>query len=189
MESKPERPPPTPEEAAAALQAAETSSNQLAEALALPRWFHGSIGAAVAVQIATTAVGLGVDAGWAKALLGSGVVVFAVVAGVQLARLRARNGIWVGGLASRVVFGTASTASTAYVLALGAAIWAAFGDEWWLVAVCALAGGAGYAVSGVRWMRNYRGDPARHSRGESALLLAVLAVPVFAGIVLLVAGH
>jgi hypothetical protein len=35
-------------------------------------------------------------------------------------------------------------------------------------------------------MRSYRGDPAAHSRGESVLLLVALAVPVFAGAVLLV---
>ncbi|HXH78722.1 hypothetical protein [Nocardioides sp.] len=71
---------------------------------------------------------------------------------------------------------------------MGAAIWAAFEARWWLVGLCAIAGGIGYALSGVRWMRSYRGDPAAHSRGESVLLLFVLAVLVIAGAALLLVG-
>jgi len=100
-------------------------------------------------------------------------------------RFRRLNGVWVGGLASRVVFGGDAAASTAHFLAMGAAIWAAFEERWWLVGLCAIAGGAGYALCGVRWMRSYRSDPAAHSRGESVLLLVILVVPVLAGAVLL----
>jgi hypothetical protein len=69
---------------------------------------------------------------------------------------------------------------------MGAAIWAAFEERWWLVGLCAIAGGAGYALCGVRWMRAYRGDPAAHSGGESVLLLVALGVVLLAGAVLLV---
>ena len=72
---------------------------------------------------------------------------------------------------------------------MGAAIWAAFEERWWLVGLCAIAAGVGYALGGVRWMRSYRGDPAAHSRGESVLLLVVLVVPLFAGAVLLRWAH
>ena len=193
---------PTPDEAAAALADAEQSGQRLAERLVLPRWFHASIGAAVAVQIGTSAAaaaglssrepasaGPAIGAAWSWALLLAGLAVFGAVAATQLVRLRRLNGVWVGGLASRVVLGTASTASTAYVLALAAATWSAFAEAWWLVPACAVAGGVGYAVSGVRWMRVYRGDPVRHSRAESAWLLAALAVLAVGGLVLLVAGH
>jgi len=105
---------------------------------------------------------------------------------VQLVRFRRLNGVWVGGLASRVVFGGDAAATTAHFLAMGAAIWAAFEERWWLVGLCAIAGGAGYALCGVRWMRSYRGDPAAHSRGESVLLLVALGVVLLAGAVLLV---
>jgi hypothetical protein len=111
-----------------------------------------------------------------------------LVAAVQLVRFRRLNGVWVGGLARRVVFGGDAAISTAHFLGIGAAIWAAVEERWWLVGLCAIAGGVGYALGGVRWMRSYRGDPAAHSRGESVLLLAALAVPLFAGAVLLVVG-
>jgi hypothetical protein len=116
----------------------------------------------------------------------AGLAPFVLVAVVQLVRFRRLNGVWIGGLASRVVFGGDAAASTAHFLAMGAAIWAAFEEHWWLVGLCAIAGGVGYALCGVRWMRSYRGDPAAHSRGESVLLLVVLVVPLLAGAVLLV---
>jgi hypothetical protein len=79
-------------------------------------------------------------------------------------------------------------ASVSYVLTLGTAIWAAFEAEWWLVAVCSLAGGMAYAMSGRRWVRTYRGEPAAHARGESAAWLAALGVLTLAGLVFLVIG-
>ncbi len=118
----------------------------------------------------------------------AGLVPFALVAAVQLVRFRRLNGVWVGGLASRVVFGSDAAASTVHLLAMGAAIWAAFEERWWLVGLCAIAGGVGFALCGVRWMRSYRGDPATHSRGESVLLLVALFVPLLAGAVLLLVG-
>ena len=72
----------------------------------------------------------------------AGVAVFAAVAGVQLARFRRLNGVWLGGFTSRVVLGTATAASVSYAVALGAAIWAAYGERWWLVALWSSVGGA-----------------------------------------------
>src|SRR5665647_2647278 len=190
-------PDPTPEDAAAALVEAEASRTRLAGNLALPAFFYAAIGAAVAVQIATAAFGgdllggqhLGVvvdDRAWALAILLGGVALWVLVAAIQLVRFRQLNGVWLGGLASRVVLGTASAASISYALALGASIWGAFNGLWWLVALCAIAGGAAYALSGQRWWRRYQGDPASHSRGESAGWIAILGAVAVAGLVLLV---
>jgi len=184
---------PTPEDAAAALAEAEISRTKLAGGLGLPSFFYSSIGGAVAVQIATAAVGLDnhgyAQTVWARLLLIAGIVIFALVAGIQLARFRRLNGVWIGGLASRVVLGTGLAASTSYVLALSAALWASFAGLWWLVAVCSGAGGLAYALSGRRWLRIYRGDPATHARGESAGWLVVISTLALAGLVLLVIGH
>ncbi len=176
MESK-----PTPAEASAALIDAEASRAALAEGIAVPSWLFTSIGAAIAVQIATTAVGFGAGAAW---VLLAGLAVFAIVAGVQLARFRRLNGVWLGGFASRVVLGSGIPASISYAAALAGAIWAAYGDRWWLVVLWALAGGAAYAFSGRRWMQTYRAEPAAHGR-ESAAWLAALSLVAVTGLVLL----
>ena len=115
-----------------------------------------------------------------------GVALLVLVAAIQLVRFRQLNGVWLGGLTSRVVLGTAPAASISYVLAFGASAWAGFNRMWWLAAVCAVAGGAAYALSGLRWWRRYQGDPASHSRGESAGLIAILGALAVAGVVLLV---
>lgn len=180
MENTPER--LTSADAAAALTAAEASRSSLAGGIATPSWFFTSLGAAIAVQVATTAVGLGDDRPWA---LAAGLVLFAAVAGVQLARFRRRNGVWLGGFAGRVVLGTGTLASASYAIALGAAIWAAYDARWWLVAWCAVAGGTAYALSGRRWMGRYRAQPADHGRGESAATLAMLGGAALAGLALL----
>lgn len=179
---------PTADEAAAALLDAGSARDQFADRLTLPAWFHTSIGLAIVVQTATLAVGVAAQSSAGIGLAICGLVPFALVAVVQLVRFRRLNGVWVGGLASRVVFGSDATASAVHFLAMGAAIWAAFEAHWWLVGLSAMAGGVGYALCGIRWMRSYRGDPATHSRGESVLLLAALAVPLFAGAVLLLVG-
>ncbi|MGZ6839595.1 MAG: hypothetical protein ACXVHC_03930 [Frankiaceae bacterium] len=176
---------PTPDEAAAALLDAGSARDQLSHRLTLPSWFHSSIGLAIAVQTATLAVGVAAQSSAGVGLAVAGLVPFALVAVVQLVRFRRLNGVWVGGLASKVVLGGDAAITTAHFLGMAAAIWAAFEERWWLVGLCAIAGGVGYALGGVRWMRSYRGDPAAHSRGESVLLLVALAVPVFAGAVLL----
>ena len=180
MESKPHR--PTAAEASAALLDAESARATLTDHIATPPWFFASIGIAIAVQIATTAAGLGDDAPW---LLAGGLAVFAAVAGVQLARFRRVNGVWLGGFASRVVLGTATAASVSYTVALAAAIWAAYGDRWWLVALWSAVGGAAYALSGSRWMQSYRGDPAAHARGESLAWLALVMAAAISGLAML----
>ncbi len=181
MESKPDR--PTAGEASAALLDAEAARATLAGQIATPSWFFASISVAIAVQIATTAAGLGDDAPW---LIVAGLAAFAVVAGVQLARFRRINGVWLGGFASRVVLGTATAASVAYTVALGAAIWAASGERWWLVALWSVVGGAAYALSGVRWMRRYRGDPEAHARGESLAWITLMTAAAVGGLAMLV---
>ncbi|UZN03232.1 hypothetical protein [Cellulomonas sp. S1-8] len=185
---------PTPAEAAAALADAEEARTSLAHRLVVPSFFSLSIGTAIAVQIATTALGVA-DAGhsgvWHPAgwLMASGLVALAAVATVQLVRFRRLNGMWLGGFASRVVGGTAAAASISYVLTFGAAIWAAFAGEWGLMALCSLAGGIAYAMSGRRWVRMYRGEPASHARGESAAWLAVMVALALTGLVLLIVGR
>ncbi|HEY5114979.1 MAG TPA: hypothetical protein VIJ00_05605 [Nakamurella sp.] len=78
------------------------------------------------------------SAGWLSL---AGVLVFVLVAGIGLARFRRVSAVGLGGFASRAVGGTATAASRSYVLSLGAAGWAAFDRAWWLVALCAAAGG------------------------------------------------
>jgi hypothetical protein len=181
MESTPDR--PTAAEASAALTDADASRARLADGIATPPWFFASLATVIAVQIAATAVGLGDDEPWA---LVAGVMTFAVAAALLLLRFRRLNGVWLGGFASRVVLGTGTAASTSYVLALGMAIWAAYESQWWLMTLCSLVGGATYALSGRRWLRTYRTQPAGHGRGESVALLALVSVAAIAGFVLLV---
>ena len=66
MESSPHR--PTAAEASAALLDAEASRATLAGHVATPSWFFASLGVAIAVQIAATAVGLGGGAPWLLAV-------------------------------------------------------------------------------------------------------------------------
>ncbi len=174
---------PTVAEATAALTDADASRARLAHGVATPPGFTASLGAAVAAHFATTAHGVADGQPWTVV---AGLAIFTVVAVVQLARFRQINGIWLGGFASRVVFGTGVAASVSYAVALAATIWAASVSQWWLVALCAVAGGAGYALSGRRWMRGYRAEPSLHARGESPAWLALLAGAAFAGLALLV---
>src|ERR1700712_895263 len=87
--------PPTRDEAASALAAAEASRATLAERIVIPSGLYASLGAAIAVQLATTAIGLGSGPVW---VLVAGLVVFAAVAGAQLARFRRANGVWLRGV-------------------------------------------------------------------------------------------
>ena len=183
MESEHDR--PTAAEAADALTEAEASRTTLAHAIETPSWCFTSLGAAIAVQIGLAAVGF---ADGALLPVAAGLAVFAAVAGVQLARFRRRNGVWLGGFASRVVLGSAAPASIASAIALAAAIWAAAGEHWWLVALWSAAGGAGSALGGRRWLRTYRAEPAAHGRGESAAWLALVALAAVGGALLLAAG-
>lgn len=169
-------------QAAAALRDAEASRAAIADGVATPSWSFTSIFVAISVQIATTAVGLGDGPVW---VLVAGLAFFAAVAGVQLARFRRRNGVWLGGFASRVVLGTGTAASSSYVIALAAAAWSAMEQQWWLVVLCALGGGGAYALSGLRWLRGYRSEPAARARGESAAWLALGGAAALTGLALL----
>lgn len=165
------------------LAEAEASRTALANRLELPPLLLPLLGLGIAVQIATAAmVWLGP---WGFLATAAGAVAYVVVALLQLRRFRRANGVTLGGFASRVVGGTATEATMCYLLGLAGAMWAGFAGVWWLVPVCALAGGVGFAVSGARWVRTYRADPEGRSRGESLLLLIVLGVLAAAGIVLL----
>ena len=179
--------PITPSEAQAAIADAESARTRLASSLRLPSFFYSSIGAAIAVQIGAGATGVAYQGTWGMVVLAGGVLVFVVVAAVQLARFRRLNGAWLGGLASQVLLGTAGLASITYAAAFGLATWAAFaGGAGWLTPIAAVAGGAVYAWSGRRWWRRYQGAPAEHSRGENAVVLAIAVVLALAFLVALV---
>jgi len=171
---------------AAALHDAERARQELAGDLVLPPGYDLAIGASVAFQIATSVVGLTVEDRWARTLLVVGVVVFGVVAWLQVVRFRRLNGVQVQGFVSRVILGSAMTASFGYAVALVAAYAAALRDLWWLAGLAALAGGVVYVLSGRRWLRAYRQEPDRLGRAESALWMAVLVGLAAAGLVLLV---
>ena len=94
-----------------------------------------------------------------------------------------------GSFASRVVFGTAATASFAEAVALVVAYAAADRELWWLVGVAAAGGGFVYVVSGRRWLRAYRRDPARYGTAKSTVWSAIAAMLALAGLALLVAGR
>ena len=180
---------PTPGEAAAAMADAEAGRSLLAEHVVPPRFFFASIGAAVAFQIGTAALGVAGVGDSPVLLVAIGLLVFVAVAAAQLLRFRRASGLRVGGLVSRAVYGTASAAWLSEAVALGAAVWAALEGLWWLVALSSVAGGVGYALSGRAWLRRYRSDPAGHSRGESAAWLAVMAALALTFLVLLVANR
>jgi hypothetical protein len=179
--------PISPSEAQAAIAEAESARTRLASSLRLPSFFYRSIGAAIAVQIGTGATGIADQETWGMVVLSGGVLVFVLVAAVQLARFRRLNGAWLGGLASQVLLGTAGLASLTYVAAFALATWAALAGETWLTPIAAVAGGATYAWAGRRWWHGYQGAPAEHSRGEQAVVLAAAAVLALAFLVALVA--
>jgi hypothetical protein len=176
---------PNAEEASTALNEAEASRAALAGRVGTPSWFFTSIGAAIAAQIASLAVGVGATSPATLAALVAGIAALVAVAGVQVARFRRLNGVWLGGFVSHVVLGTSSLASASYAVAGVAAILAAFDAQWWLVAIWSMVGGAAYALSGRRWLRVYRAEPARHAQAESALQLAVMTVAALAALALL----
>jgi hypothetical protein len=172
-----------------ALRDAELARDELAGSVVFPRGHDVAIGAAVAVQVATTAIGLAVDQPWARWALAGGVLLFGLVAALQLSRFARLNGVRVGGFASKVVFGSATTASFGYAVAMVVAYAAAARDLWWLTGLAALCAGVVYVLSGRRWLRAYREEPARLGAAESALWLALAAALATAGLVLLVLEH
>ena len=185
MENNAEPHIPSAAEASAALTDAEEARATLAQSSKMPSWFFASIGAAIAVQIATTAVGVADPSPSTLAALATGIAVVVAVAGVQLARFRRLNGVRLGGLLSRVVLGTGTLASASYAVAGTAAILGAFDKRWWLVATASIIGGALYALNGRLWLRAYRTEPAAHARAESLTSLALLTVVALAALALL----
>jgi hypothetical protein len=168
------------------LRDAEQARDELAASVTLPPGHDLAIGAAVAVQVATTAVGLFVDETWARGTLAAGLVFFGVVAAAQLWRFTRLNGVRVRGFAGKVIFGSAVTASAGYAVAAAVAYVAAARGLWWLTGVAAACGGVVYVLSGRRWLRAYRQEPDRLGAGESTLWLALAATLAVAGLVLLV---
>jgi len=178
-----------PDEARSLLSVADEAPRRLAAGLRLPTGLHPVLGIAVALQIATAAYGIAQQTAAGLAVLLAGLAVFLLVAAVGLHRFRRINGVRVDGLASQVLLGSGATASVTYLAALAAATWAAFESVWWVVAVAAVVGGAGYAFGAHQWWRAYRHDPAAHASGVSPRMLASLAVLACLGLaVLLVVG-
>ena len=175
-----------PSDPADDLAAAEAARARLTRSLRLPPWFHTFLGAAVAVQVATAAYGVEQQSGAGLLLVGAGCLAFLVVALVLLARFRKLNGVQVQGFTSRAVMGTSTRSSLVHLAAMGAAIWAAFEGQPWLVALASIVGGAGYAASSRLWWEGYLRDPAPHARAESRAVLAMGAVTLVAALVVLV---
>ncbi|MGW6377049.1 hypothetical protein ACWFRB_13400 [Rhodococcus sp. NPDC055112] len=178
-----------PNEAADALEAVEASRFGLAGGVVIPSSTHVWLGAAVAVQIATAAVGMPSGDRWGPWWIAAGVAVYAAVAWWQLRRFRRANGVRVEGFASRVVFGSGVLAAIGYAAGLGAAYAAMTHGWWWLAVPAAAAGGVAYAMSGRRWVASYRREPARLATAESVVWLALVGVLALAGLVLLVIGR
>jgi hypothetical protein len=168
------------------LAAAEAARQRLTRSLRLPSWFHSLLGAGIAVQVATAAYGIEEQSGAGLALVGAGCLAFLVVALVLLARFRRLNGVRVEGFASRAVLGTSGRSSMVHLAAMGAAIWAAFEGQPWLVGLLAVAGGAGYAACSRLWWEEYLRDPETHARAESRAVLAMGALTFVVALVVLV---
>jgi hypothetical protein len=182
----PERP-LAPSEAEAAIADAESARTRLASSLRLPSYFYSSIGAAIAVQIGAGATGIANQEIVGLVVVAAGVLVFVLVAAVQLTRFRRLNGAWLGGLTSQVLLGTGGLASITYVAAFALATWAALAGAGWLTPIAAAAGGAAYAWAGRRWWLSYQGAPAEYSRGERTVVLVAAAVLALVFLVALVA--
>jgi hypothetical protein len=174
-----------PDDPRSVLAEADRARQRMSAGLRLPAGLIPALAAATAIQIGTAAYGIANHAVVGLAVALAGVAVFLGVAAVMLFRFRQINGVRVDGLASQIVLGTGSLPTGIYVAAFGVATWAAFDSRWWLVAVAAAAGGAGYAFSTLRWWRAYRNDPVTHAGGTSPRMLAALAVVACLGLVAL----
>lgn len=174
MESSAAR--PDPDSPRAALAAADEARHRLTAGLRPPTGLHPALALGIAVQIGTAAAGIAAQTVSGLALVLAGLAVFLGVAALLLHRFRRINGVRVDGLTSQIVLLAGTPASLLYLAALAAAIWAAFGSLWWLVAVAAAAGGVGCALAARTWWRGYRQDPTGHARGASPRVLGALAV-------------
>lgn len=177
---------PDPDDARAALAVADQARHRLTTGLRLPTGTLPLVGAAVAVQVGTAAAGIAAQTRAGLGVVLAGLAVFLGVAALVLRRFRRVNGVRVDGLASQVVLAAGATASTLYLGALAAGIWAAFASQWWLVALAAAVAGAGCALGLRHWWGTYRNDPAAHAGGASPRVLAALAVVALLGFAALV---
>ena len=177
---------PDPEGARSALAGADLARDRLTSELRLPTELLAALAVGVALQVATAAWGIAQQTTFGMAVLLAGLAVFALIAGSALHRFRRVNGARVDGLASQVLLGTGPLATGAYLGALAAATWAAFASQWWVVAIAAVGGGAGYALGVRQWWRAYVGDPAARARGASPRALVALAVIACLGLIALV---
>jgi len=173
----------------AAVADAEAARNRLVAELELPSFFYATIAATITAQIALAAAGISRQDIQGVVLAFVGVVIFVGVGAVQLNRFRRLNGVWVAGLLSRVMAGAGAVSSATYAVSFAAATWAAFAQQWLLVAVAAAIGGIAFAASGRHWWRGYREHPTNQARAESGTWVAVVASVAVAGAVLLVIGH
>ena len=177
---------PAPDDPRSVLAVADQARQRMAAALRLPRGLFPALAAAVAVQLGCASLGIAQQTAAGLAALLAGLAVFLLVAALALRQFRRINGVRVDGLGSQIVLGTGPTSTLAYLGALAAATWAAFESLWWLVAVAAVAGGAGYALGVRQWWHAYRHDPVANASGASPRLLAVLAVLACLGLAVLV---
>jgi len=163
-------------EALADLERAERARAEFAGRLGLPLGYDVVLGTAVAVQIATAAVGLTRSAAWAGLLVLGGVVVFGLAAGVQLLRFRQRNGAWLGGFVHQATLGVSWPAAIGYAVALVAAMVAADARNWLLVGLAAVCGGVVWSVASVHWMRRYRAAGVGASGSIDARLTVAVSI-------------
>jgi hypothetical protein len=177
---------PDPDDARVQLDVADQARERLTTGLRLPGWFFPTLATAVAVQVAAAAVGIALQSVAGLALVLAGLVAFMFVAALEVRQFHRHNGVRVDGLTSQIVLGTGGTSTLAYLGAFALATVAAFQSVWWLVAVSAVAGGAGYSFGVRQWWQAYRRDPADHASGPSARLLAVFVVLAVLGVVALV---
>lgn len=186
MESSPLR--PDPDDARAALAAADLARDRLAAGLRLPSGLFPALALAIATQVAAAAYGIAEQTTSGLAIALGGAALFLAFAALLLAHFRRANGVRVDGLASTIILGTGTTSTAVYMAAFAGATWAAFESKWWLVGLASVAGGIAYSASALRWWRSYRHDPATRTGGASPKVLAALAVVAGLGAVVLVVG-
>ena len=173
------------------LRDAERARDELAASIALPRAHDGIIGTCVALNVMSFAIATVVDEPWAFGCLVVQLVLWWLVALVEMWRFSRLNGVRVSGYAHKVVLGNTPMAAVGFFAALGAAHLAGAQGLWWLVGVTAVAGALVWVHGGRRWLRAYRADAGRlgapKETGPWMLALAtVLAVAM--GVLVVLAG-
>lgn len=180
MESKDDR--PSPDDLAGDLARAEAARDAFARKVTVPPGLLLWLGLGIAVQIAGAAL-VWLPYGFIFTIVGA--LTYVVIAVLLLRWFERVNGAKLGGFVSRVLGGTATSASVIYLMALAGALWAGYVGAWGVAAICAIAGGAGFAACGARWIRTYRAAPASNARGESTLVLVAMGIVAACGAVLL----